>query len=379
MDSGNHPAAAGAAVGYAGLSFEALGLAKAAISSNTRRTYTAPVNRFRTWRRSLGQQEDAEHISSADVCNFFASLLKEGLAFSSIRIYRSALSTWWVERMLELGVQRPNPTQDDSVSRVLKGLEKTLLPMKLKRAAAASAPVAMTPELIERLRPVLWGASPHAMMRFAAITTGTYALLRPGELLGSAQHRDRALRAEQITFHASALPSPVGLLANGVTTDEYAMPDHFTIAPLGVTKADPLAHNGPIDVAGAPAVRALWEWMHLRRDMAPEEGDSLFQVPQHKALSCSEIVSALVDAVELTDGTRPNITGKCFRKGGASGLLAAGSARPDIAAQGRWRNVAMVETYASAMAKQARALAVSRSMAPPKALPGSSEQLRRSS
>lgn len=322
----------------------------------------------------MGQSADAASMTPARASNFFAGLVDGRMLFNSLRVYRSALSNWWSEAML--GADGPNPLMHEAVSRVLKGAEKTLLPFKLARAAASSPPIALTPELIERLRPVLSGDDSHSLMRFAAAITGTYALLRPGELLGSAQHRDRALRAEQITFYADATQSqPVGLIAPGVAIDRYEPPDHFTIAPLGITKADPFALNGPIDVAGAPAVCALWQWMHTRRDLAPKPEDTLFQVPLSPPLSCSDLTRAIERAIESAEGTPARVTGKCFRKGGASGLLASGANRPDIAAQGRWRTAAMVETYASAGAKRKRALAVSRSMAPvprSSSLPGSS-------
>jgi len=63
-------------------------------------------------------------------------------------------------------------------------------------------------------------------------------------------------------------------------------------------------------------------------------------------------------------GIVPQLTGKAFRRGGASAMLRSGASIPDIMAAGRWKTPAMVGVYANAEAKRARAAAASRALNP---------------
>lgn len=291
------------------------------------------------------------------------------LASATIRTYRSALSTWWEEGLLDGGsqprVSEQNPTTNIAVERVLTGVRNALRPAELAARASRPATIAMTPALLRELESHARGSDPQSIMRWAAANTATYGLLRPSEFLGSPQHRDRALQARQITFFARAgseLPRALCPMHASKETIEAALPDRFTIA-LGVTKADQQARNAPLAIAAQPAIRALWRWMHIRRDLCPGAETELFRVPRSPPLSCKELTAHLENWIEAAGHDRPKITGKAFRRGGASGLMASGAARADIAAAGRWRSVAMVETYSNRQSKAARALEVSRRMA----------------
>jgi hypothetical protein len=96
------------------------------------------------------------------------------------------------------------------------------------------------------------------------ITLGVYALLRPSEILGSAQHRDRTLRFDQIEFFETASSTQrVRLHPIGSDADDHALPDRYSIS-LGVTKTDQRAKKSGKIVAGAPTVEALWRGCHLK-------------------------------------------------------------------------------------------------------------------
>jgi hypothetical protein len=153
---------------------------------------------------------------------------------------------------------------------VIEGIKREWLPRELAAKAARPASIALTPSLLASLRPVMPVGEPLASMVWAAATLGVYALLRPSEILGSAQHRDRALRFDQIEFFETASSTQrVGLHPVGTDADDHALPDRYSISP-GVTKTDQRAKKGGKIVAGAPAVEVLWRWCHLRQAIGSE-------------------------------------------------------------------------------------------------------------
>jgi len=182
-------------------------------------------------------------------------------------------------------------------------------------------------------------------------------MLRPCEFLGVRKDRSQALRISDVTFFARAgSQEKVDLCPPGELAEQHDEPDRFSLW-LGATKADQLAENPPTVIAAAPAVQALWRWMHLRRDLGGEDGP-VFAVPGGSGqLSQAELCRYLGEWIAVaTDGTVPKVTGRTFRRGGTSSMLASGAARADIQKQGRWKTASMVDVYSSAAAKQARAI-----------------------
>ena len=136
---------------------------------------------------------------------------------------------------------------------------------------------------------------------------------------------------------------------------------------LEATKADQKATNEPVPVAAAPAVRALWRWMHTRRDVLGMDGSTrpaVFCLPDQSPLTSTALtrsISSWLGELGVTDAV---VKGRTFRRGGASALMASGAARSDVALVGRWRTQRMTEVYSNDMAKRARRLEMSRRMAP---------------
>lgn len=340
-----------------------------AISANTARTYAKAAERYQLFCAAQGWDPAPAAVTAVTAAEFIAALGQEGrLCSRTIGVYRSALSTWRLQSTLADG---PNPLLSVAVERVIKGIVRERQPIEAEARSVRLSTIDVTPALLDALQPFLvpsfpGGRSPHRLMRWAAANVATYALLRPSEALGSPQHPDRALLASQITFFMSKGSDHVGALGPvGVDPATLPLPDHFTIA-LGPTKADQQGLNPPIAVAARPAVLALWVWMHRRRDLAlakPSE-PQLFCVPGFAALRLPELTEAIADACVASGRPRPHLSGRAFRRGGASGLMAGGAARPDMRRAGRWRSNAMPEVYASAEAKAERALEASRAMAP---------------
>lgn len=296
------------------------------------------------------------------------------LTSATIRVYRSALHTLWVEEAIAAGHEErmpPNPVDDLLVSRVLDGIENSKLPSLLAARAAAPEAVELTADLLQALQPFFGGADPLSIMRWAAALTATYGLFRPSELFGSAEHPDRALRASAITFFAHPRsPVVAGVPPPHVAIDSAPIPDRFTVR-LGATKADPRAKNRDHPIAAPPAVRALWRWMHLRAGLGASPGDRLFQIPGSPALTTKALTGALSAALSTHLGRPARVLGRAFRQGGATTLLEAGAARGDIAAMGRWKGINMIPVYASGAAQSARAAAAGRAMGPAAAAPRS--------
>ena len=337
-----------------------------AIAPSTRRTYAPALANYASFCARTGRCPSPGALSPYAVAEWLAELGAEGrLRTATMDVYRSGLSTWWEEALVQ-GAR--NPTHAVVVQRTLAGIQRDRrVPEALARRAR---PVTMelTPSLLGELRPyalVTAGAAPQAIMRWAAANVGTYGLLRPSEFLSVYRNRAAAVTAAQVTFYAAAGSAQVrALLPTGAPLPPALLPDRFTLA-LGPTKADQQGANPPLVIAAHPAVAGLWRWMHVRRDLGGLPDGPVFQVPEERHLSCKELCSYVADwAQALHGGERPHVTGRTFRRGGASGLHGAGASRADTMQAGRWGTGAMVEVYSSARSKADRAARVSRGMAP---------------
>lgn len=280
---------------------------------------------------------------------------------ASISVYKSAMQT-----QHELDFDGVNPWQSVRVRRLLGGIRRT--------AAArprAEPTLALTPAVIAsitRIAPAsLLGVDSHSRMLYAAIMTATHAMLRPSELLGAPKLAERALTTSRITFFERASDSRVASLRARLADALHALPDRFEIA-LGASKADQSGSNPPVIVAAPSAVRALWVWMHVRRALVGGSTDDrvfISRAPHStriiglsKDALCTH-VSAALTAARIA---HPRITGKAFRRGGASALTASGASTSTIAAALRHRSLHVQDRYSDAASKVARLTAASRSM-----------------
>ena len=146
-----------------------------------------------------------------------------------------------------------------------------------------------------------------------------------------------------------------------------AVPDRFAVR-LGITKADQAATNAPTVVAAASAVRALWVWMHVRRDLHFASPRLFVSCEEHKAgpvevnLSMAALCRVVSNALDRVGIEHPPITGKTFRRGGASALTAAAASTATIAAAMRHRSMSMQNRYSSDLAKAEGLVTASRRM-----------------
>jgi len=288
-----------------------------------------------------------------------------GLKASTIDGYSSAVSTWHKWGTLSDSVDIGNST---AVSLVRAGIHKALKPAERKAERADP----LTPAVLQAIVAAAPGTGPRALMIIAAASVGIYGTLRPNELLGSHQNRDRALTTDRITFWADAqslvaCPVGKGLRAQG------PVPHHFTIE-LGRTKADPTAAAGGKDIAAAPAVAALWNWLHMRKDLRPPGANAHVFIFERDGrwnlLSTAEMMRQLSGWAQKAGLARHRFAGKSMRQGGAKALMESGAPIPDIMQQGRWATPSMTTLYAGPDAVRMRRLLVSKSMEPVSATQG---------
>lgn len=330
-----------------------------AISDNTRRTYAAPIAAYVAY--CAARAIPPLPASASVLAEWLTSLAEAGhLRARTIGTYRSAISTYHAESAWG---HLPGPTESPMIQRVMKGITVKLRAADAAARAALPPTTDLTPALLADIEATARGDTPASIMRWAAACTYTYGLFRSSELLGSPQHRERAITAAQVTFYMLADSDRRALLLPvGTDVTAYAAPDRFAIR-LGATKTDAAGSAPPRVIAAPPAVNALWRWFHARRDegaagplLFHARGESPLQMPQ--LLDYLELHRAAAGA---GDG---RLTGKTFRRGGASALVAGNVPRADAAAAGGWRSESMLEVYANQAAKNQRAIAVSRSMAP---------------
>lgn len=343
--------------------------AAASVAATTRRTYSSAVQQYRGFCRSRGWSDAAASVSELSVAEWLAHRADSGeVSAATLQVYRSAISTW---RATET-VGAPGPDlAGGAVKLVLKGIERKLAEADAERRKERGSSDELTAPLLASLRTVLLplGAGDDALMIWAAAHVGVHALLRPNELLGTKQLRSRALTVHQVTFR-DAQQHDVPVDATN------PLPDSVQIR-LGTSKTDQLGVMGVTKhFAARSAVAALWQWMLRRLELGAPRPEALptadardalvFRVPGQPPLSVARLTSTLEAALCKRHPERQwNLTGRTYRRGGASDLAAAGAPAADVAAAGGWRSVRMFERYTSEAARVARQLAVSRAMDTP--------------
>lgn len=328
------------------------------LAPTTHVTYASAVKNYKAYCRSRGWLED-EPITAHRLSEWLAALADGGQQSSgTLNVYRAALRRQFT---LEMGPANttPNPADSDYLRMVIQGITKDKAEHEQAKRAQAVKCDPATPEIILQLasRHAVRraGDNPRLVMLYAAMCLGTCALLRPNELLGAPKNEDRAIRREQITFkNAQGLPcSPV------CQTAEDA-PDTF-ILTLPVSKTDQQRRGKARTVAAAFAVRAVALWCaHWdQRPEAQRTADArLFQI-DGRGLRTQQLLAHLTAECSAVGMTNFKFTGKCFRRGGASAMAAAGEQPATIKMAGGWKGSSYLK-YLSAEAAERHATAASR-------------------
>ena len=285
---------------------------------------------------------------------WLAELGASGLAADTIKGYRSAMSTRHAIEHAHDSEPARNPWSAEGTSRLLAGVAKQLRTADRARRASLGASISMDPYTTMSVSGAFAAGSDEHLMQWAAITMGAFGMLRPGELLGSSRKPESTPMPSSITFFARAHSRATSTLP-AASAPAGAAPFSYSI-DLGTTKADQRGLNPHTIIEQPEAVGALWRWMH-RRQAIPHTA-ALFAIGRQR-LSTARLNRLLELALAAAGHANPHVTGKCFRRGGAGALAAAGTPEAAIAAAGRWATARMYEKYAGA---RALALRVTQSM-----------------
>jgi hypothetical protein len=341
-----------------------------AITPSTRRTYAAPLRSYADFCRDIDVSPEPCDISVFKAGEWLAHLAIGGtISGGTLKGYRSALSTAWEES----GAQGPNPLQSALIERHMRGASRILLQRDVTIRDGKAPTLELTPRILALLLPPVEEAiraakgthDPLPLLCWAAACFGVFGLLRPSEFLGVGYRRYSShLTAASVRFFvAPEHEGEMAMLPKGCDVFNYPFPDRFDFA-LGPTKADQLAKNGRVIIAAPMCVQAVWRWMHARRARGHEPQEPLFVRPDRQALSRAQLLKQLKVWLTPILGVEPVLTGKCFRRGGASGMLASGAGVPAIMRAGRWKSAAMVGVYSSAESQRVRAADESRALDP---------------
>jgi len=142
-----------------------------------------------------------------------------------------------------------------AVSLVMQGIINERRPAEnAQRAALRETQSPLTPAIFERIVTATPCKPLANIMMLAAAAVGLYGMLRPVELLGSPQHRDRALQLDDVVFYLDEHESRVGRIAplpHAPDVMAGAIPHHFTLR-LGA-------------IGTAPLFRILWQLSRLSK------------------------------------------------------------------------------------------------------------------
>ena len=297
----------------------------------------------------LATEEEAEAYLAALGAN-------TQLMASTISAHRTALSTTHEK----LHAPAPNPWVTARTKRLLKGIEYVLAPAEAAAKMLEPERLVLTPAVLAAIAPAFRAMGAHELRTWAAVCMGTCAMLRPSEFITHENREGRQLGTLDVTFRTHATGRATAALSpRGESWQHRPLPDHY-VAFLGPTKADQRALNAASPVSNPLAVRAMWDWMHTRREQSLAKDDLFYS--NSGRLSLAHVLDRVRVALIAVGYANPHVHGKMFRQGGASHLAALGTPLSQSALMGRWRCAQVANVYSSAQSKAEGVLAISRLM-----------------
>jgi hypothetical protein len=322
---------------------------RASLAPSTQGAYATALSLYQ---RFCGERDYLVYPLRADYAAEWLTAMAEagGRTANTIAQYKSALHTHFAS-LQSFADHGPNPLSHPKLQRLLTGISNAKAAPEQAARTASPACQPLTFDIVRALR-TIHGDGQRDVMMYAAIATATAAALRPSELLGSSDYPDRALRADQVTFYDAA--------------NQRVPPSHLGVAYCTIRLEVSKTHQGRREderVISAPeAVQALGRWMVAR---AAVPHCRLFQLSDDKPLTTNALVGHLRRKLTAIGRGDMKVTGKCFRKGGASTLAALGVPAADIVTAGGWASGSSVwrEHYAHFPdVKRARAVQVNAQM-----------------
>ena len=310
------------------------------------------MSSYKDYCRSRQWLED-EPITAHRLGDWLAALADGGQhAFNTLGVYKAAMRNRFIHEM-GAGHAGPNPADSEHLKLLMQGIGRDKAAHEqAKRASAVNSDPA-TPAIIMSLASRHPGHQPGLAMLYAAMCLGSCAGLRPNELLGAPQNRERAIQRTQLTFlDAAGRPCSPGCLPGASQTVAVAC-ELF----LPVSKTDQRRRGTTRPIAAPFAVKALAQWC-THWDKQPAADGLLFRNGEQQ-LRTQQLLAHLTAECTAIGMRNFKFTGKCFRRGLASSMAAAGEQPETIKKAGGWRSGAWTK-YLTVAAAQAAATAASR-------------------
>jgi integrase len=279
------------------------------LAPETRRSYLSLLGQFAAWCRSAGRNPlPADEATVAAYLTYMART--KGLKPSTIKMAKSAIST------MHDRARQPNPTKNDMVRDVIRGIDRKHRGGRVKKARAA---------------------------------TGSEILAMAAESTRLVDKRDAAILL--VGFGAAMRRSEiVNLDVEDVWRDRHGR----TLVHIAFSKTDQTG-EGEDAVLPDEAADAVWHWLSaselksgplfpkMGRGPVGQEGK-----PTRRRLSGNavrDIIRARADAAGLDDSTGPTWSGHSLRRGAATEADANGASEISIKRLGRWKSMTTVAQY----------------------------------
>ena len=254
-------------------------------------------------------------LSEPVLCRFAASLVTEGMSYSTIRLYLSAARYY---QILEGG---PDPSLDalTHLHYVLRGCRRSL-PNSVRPSR-----LPITPAILRFLHSH-WSSHPDdydTVCIWAACCVAFFAFLRCGEFTCDSwsSYSSSVLSLEDVVFNSRVDPTVAHLTLRHSKTDIFG---------VGVT-----IHLGRTGDSLCP-VSSLLAYLSRR----PSSPGPLFLLQSGQPLSKQVLVSTVRDALGSAGVDVGRFNGHSFRIGAATAAAQAGLPDSTIQQLGRWRSSA---------------------------------------
>jgi integrase len=282
-----------------------------AIAEKTKSGYMSAARRFIAFTEA-NSIEAPFPLDDHVLMGFVAALSLEAkpLAPRTVKTYLCGLKHW---HRLACGTVF---TMSPRLELLIKGYSRQLARGRRPRLAVTTA-------ILHGLKPLINLETPQGKILWAVLTVGVFGLLRLGEILD--------LLFSDISFEVSAHTTTCMVVnIKKSKTDQFRKGARVRVFMLPDTASD------------ICPVRAMRAWLSVRSPTTP--GISLWQRPPAKKLTRADVVDPLQELVRRfalangLDWDPSQFSGHSLRRGGASGLFAAGVSAEIIRIMGRWKS-----------------------------------------
>ena len=287
------------------------------LAQSTLRSYQSGIKRYREFCIKLNKLPfpESEDVLSA----FVAMLAEEGLSYSSIRLYLSAIRYHHIKS--DLG--EPGISAMPRLAYIVKGVKREGVYTQSTKPQRERQPI--TPDTLKKMFTIWNGRSDlvDAKMLWAAACTAFFGFLRIGEFTSPT---------------VSTFDSSVHLAVSDISVDHPRDPTALFIR-LKQSKTDQLRKGvtvvlGKTDQAPLCPVSAMISYLVVR-GMTPGPA---FKWSDGHYLTRANFVTEVKRALELTGRDSSCFNGHSFRIGAASTAAARGMEDSLIKTLGRWES-----------------------------------------